>query len=69
MKIKVAQFAGKLCNALGKQVGTYMKPLIESMVLNLQHQHSKVRKQTLIGLKDVIPSKGAEPYLRGNLIA
>lgn len=46
-----------------------MKPLIESMTLNLQHQHSKVRKQTLIGLKDVIPSRGAEPHLRGNLMA
>lgn len=37
MKIKVAQFAGKLCSALPKNVGTYMKPLIESMTLNLQH--------------------------------
>ena len=28
-----------------------------------------MRKQTLIGLKDIIPCKGAEPYLQGSLLA
>ena len=69
MKIKVAHFAGKLCRSLGKQAGQYLKLVVESMTQNLQHQHSKVRKQTLIGLKDVIPCKGAEPFLQGNLLA
>lgn len=69
MKTKVAHFAGKLCTALGKQAGGYMKSVVEALTLNLQHQHSKVRKQTLIGLKDIIPCKGAEPFLQGSLLA
>jgi len=44
MKTKCAHFAGKLCISLGKQAGGYMKNLIEAMTMNLQHQHSKVRK-------------------------
>lgn len=65
MKNKVAMFAGKVCVALPKQAGGYMRHVIEAMTGNLQHQHSKVRKQTLIGLKDIIPCKGAEPFLKG----
>lgn len=69
MKTKVARFGGKLCLALEKQVGSYMKPLVDALTLNLQHQHSKVRKQTLLGLKDVLACKGAEPYLQGQTMA
>jgi len=69
MKTKVARFAGKLCLALEKQVGAYMKPLVDALTLNLQHQHSKVRKQTLMGLKEVLACKGAEPYLQGQTMA
>ena len=45
-----------------------MKATINSMVKNLQHQHSKVRKATLLGLKDVVVSKGAEPFLEDAII-
>lgn len=69
MKNKVALFSGKLCVALNKQVGGYMRQVVDSLTGNLQHQHSKVRKQTLIGLKDIIPCKGAEPFLKGQLMA
>jgi hypothetical protein len=69
MKIKVAKFSGKMCLALKNKVGGYMKQVVEGLTLNLQHQHSKVRKQTLIGLKDIIPCKGAEPFLQGSLLA
>ena len=37
MKMKVAQFCGKLALALGKLVGSYMKSIVESLTLNLQH--------------------------------
>ncbi|CDW87607.1 UNKNOWN [Stylonychia lemnae] len=63
MKVKAAQFAGLLSRQLIEKVGGYMKANIISMVKNLQHQHSKVRKATLLGLKDVIVSRGAEPFL------
>lgn len=41
-----------------------MRSTIVGLTLNLQHQHSKVRKVTLTGLKDVAIAKGAEPYLK-----
>ena len=69
MKIKVALFSGKLALALDRRVGNYFKNLVDSLVLNLQHQHSKVRKQTLVGLKDVLACKGAESCFEGTTIA
>lgn len=69
MKIKCAEFCGTLAVKLDKKVGSYMKSVIDSMVENLQHQHSKVRKATLRGLKDVLCARGAEPYLEGKTMA
>jgi hypothetical protein len=69
MKIKCASFCGILAVKLDKKVGSYMKAVVDSLVQNLQHQHSKVRKATLKGLKDVLAARGAEPYLEGNTMA
>ena len=66
MKTAGAAFAGKLCVALKNNAGGYMKGVIESLVGNLAHQHSKVRRLTLKGLKDVAICKGAEPFMEGN---
>lgn len=68
MKNKVASFCGKLALALEKKVGGYLKTAVDGLVMNLQHQHSKVRKQTIRGLKDVLCCKGAEPFMEGNTI-
>jgi hypothetical protein len=59
MKIIVASFCGRLALTLDKQVGSYFKTVVDSLIHNLTHQHSKVRKQTLRGLKDVLTAKGA----------
>jgi hypothetical protein len=40
-----------------------MKSVVLGLTQNLAHQHSKVRKVTLRGLKDVIVSRGAENFL------
>ena len=40
-----------------------MKTVVIGLTANLAHQHSKVRKVTLRGLKDVIVARGAEPFL------
>ena len=40
-----------------------MKNVVVGLTANLTHQHSKVRKSTLRGLKDVIVAKGAEGFL------
>mmetsp|Transcript_10853 Transcript_10853/g.14620 ORF Transcript_10853/g.14620 Transcript_10853/m.14620 type:complete len:122 (+) Transcript_10853:450-815(+) len=68
MKQKVATFAGTLCSELPKAAGVHMKGVVLGLTANLTHQHSKVRKITLKGLKDVIVARGAESFL-GDSIA
>ena len=63
MKQKVASFAGTLSRELRDHAGHHMKMLVVGLTANLAHQHSKVRKYTLRGLKDVIVARGAEPFL------
>ena len=63
MKQKVASFSGELAEELKHKVGTYMKSLIASLTSNLAHQHSKVRKVTLKGMKTVVVARGAEPFI------
>jgi hypothetical protein len=50
MKQKAAKFSGELCRELKDKVGPYLKNTVLSLVKNLHHQHSKVRKSTLQGL-------------------
>ena len=40
-----------------------MQATVKALSTNLTHQHSKVRKVTLQGLKDVIVARGAERYV------
>jgi hypothetical protein len=40
-----------------------MRNTVASLVKNLHHQHSKVRKSTLLGLQDILVCRGAEPFL------
>ena len=44
-----------------------MKNTVISLVKNLGHQHSKVRKATLIGMRDVLVTRGAEPFIEDAL--
>lgn len=64
MKQKAALFAGKLCRELPTNTGAYMQATVQSLAANLTHQHSKVRKVTLQGMKDVIVARGAEAYFK-----
>ena len=63
MKQKVATFSGKLCRELAQYSGVHMKNVVIGLTANLTHQHSKVRKTTLRGLKDVLVARGAENFL------
>ena len=45
-----------------------MKGVVAGLTANLTHQHSKVRKVTLKGLRDVLVARGAESNL-GDAIA
>jgi len=44
-----------------------MKNTVISLVKNLNHQHSKVRKTTLLGLQDVLSCRGAEGFIEDAL--
>ena len=69
MKNKVAIFTGKLAVTLGKKVGQYLKGVTDALVQNLTHQHSKVRKTTLKGLKEIFCCKGAEIFMDNVVMA
>ena len=69
MKNQAARFSGKLATTLGKRVGSYMKAITDSLTQNLAHQHSKVRRETMKGLRDVVVCKGAEPFVEGSTLA
>lgn len=47
--------------------GNFMKLTVEGLTLNLGHQHSKVRKVTLAGLKDVVTARNAEIFLTDSI--
>ena len=63
MKNRFAHFSSKLAQGMGKKAGPYLKGIITSLIANLQHQHSKVRKSSLRGLKQVLCCKGAEVFM------
>lgn len=63
MKNKFAAFSSKLALVMQKRVGAYMKGVVSTLMVNLSHQHSKVRKSSLRGLRDVLCCKGAEVYM------
>ena len=44
-----------------------MRNTVISLIKNLHHQHSKVRKSTLLGLQDVLACRGAELFLEDAL--
>lgn len=67
MKQKAALFAGLLSRELSTQVGIYMQSTVQNLATNLSHQHSKVRKVTLAGMKDVIVARGAEKFVEDAL--
>jgi hypothetical protein len=69
MKNKVATFSGKIAVTLGKKIGQYLKGTIDALMTNLAHQHSKVRKTTLRGLKEIMCCKGAEVFMDNLVMA
>ena len=68
MKQKAATFASSLAKAHPDKCGQFMKLTIDAMTLNLGHQHSKVRRVTLMGMMDVCVARNAESFLTDNLV-
>ena len=63
IKVQVSQLISELSKAMKEEIGKYAKQIIESLCLNMKHQHNKIRKISIISLVDLLLCNEA-----GNLI-
>jgi hypothetical protein len=63
IKSNLAKFIQNLCKNLNKEIGLHSKGILNSLCLNLKHQHNKIRKITTSALCDLLLCENA-----GNLI-
>ena len=43
IKVQVSQLISDLSNVMKNEIGNYAKQIIESLCLNMKHQHNKIR--------------------------
>ena len=63
IKVQVIQLISELSKVMKDEIGNYAKQIIESLCLNMKHQHNKIRKISIISLVDLLLCNEA-----GNLI-
>ena len=63
IKVQVSQLISELSKAMKNEIGNYAKQIIESLCLNMKHQHNKIRKISITSLVDLLLCNEA-----GNLI-
>ena len=63
IKVQVSQLISELSKVMKDEIGNYAKQIIESLCLNMKHQHNKIRKISIISLVDLLLCNEA-----GNLI-
>ena len=63
IKVQVSQFISELSKVMKDEIGNYAKQIVESLCLNMKHQHNKIRKISIISLVDLLLCNEA-----GNLI-
>ena len=63
IKVSVSQFISELSKEMKDDIGNYAKQIIESLCLNMKHQHNKIRKISTTSLVDLLLCNEA-----GNLI-
>ena len=63
IKVQVSQLISELSKELKNDIGIYAKQIIESLCINMKHQHNKIRKISTISLVDLLLCNEA-----GNLI-
>ena len=54
IKVQVSQLISELSKAMKEEIGKYAKQIIESLCLNMKHQHNKIRKISIISLVDLL---------------
>ena len=63
IKVAVSQLISELSKEMKNDIGNYAKQIIESLCLNMKHQHNKIRKISTTSLVDLLLCNEA-----GNLI-
>ena len=63
IKVEVSKLISELSKELKADIGIYAKQIIESICLNMKHQHNKIRKISITALVDLLLCNEA-----GNLI-
>ena len=63
IKVSVSQFISELSKEMKDDIGNYAKQIIDSLCLNMKHQHNKIRKISTTSLIDLLLCNEA-----GNLI-
>lgn len=63
IKVNVSQFISELCLVAKDDIGPHAKVIIDSLCMNMKHQHNKIRKISTVSLCDLLLCNEA-----GNLI-
>ena len=63
IKVQVSQLISELSKEMKEDIGIYAKQIIESICINMKHQHNKIRKISIVALVDLLLCNEA-----GNLI-
>lgn len=54
LKSQTSSFISELSKVLNKEIGSHAKSIIDSLCLNMAHQHNKIRKISTISLIDLL---------------
>ena len=54
IKFQVSQLISELSKEMKNEIGNYAKQIIESICINMKHQHNKIRKISTICLVDLL---------------
>ena len=63
IKVQVSQLISEISKVMKDEIGNYAKQIVESLCLNMKHQHNKIRKISITSLVDLLLCNEA-----GNLI-
>jgi len=63
IKVKVSQLVSEISKTMKNEIGIYAKQIVDSLCLNMKHQHNKIRKISTTSLVDLLLCNEA-----GNLI-
>ena len=54
IKVQVSQLISEISKVMKDEIGNYAKQIVESLCLNMKHQHNKIRKISITSLVDLL---------------